>query len=213
MSEHDFSQISITRDRRLVGSLNETHLYERARCATPTSSASRSRSIMQPAFPVRRHLHARRSAVDDDHAARTRPCWCATSRPTRRSSSRGRTSFACCDVPVTTTTARVLGWLSFGVAVYDVALLHRYYFSTALPRFRIETMLMWFLGLGVAAALLRRNGVAAVAHGFSAQSSRTDRPPRSAAFERWQYARAGCDLCDRRVHPLRPRAPRRIAVG
>ena len=28
MSEHDFSQISITRDNRLVGSLNETHLYE-----------------------------------------------------------------------------------------------------------------------------------------------------------------------------------------
>src|SRR5437870_8396596 len=27
MSEHDFSQISITRDRRLVGSLNELHLY------------------------------------------------------------------------------------------------------------------------------------------------------------------------------------------
>src|SRR5438874_5304852 len=28
MSEHDFSQISITRDRRLVGSLNEAHLYD-----------------------------------------------------------------------------------------------------------------------------------------------------------------------------------------
>src|SRR5262249_11403677 len=27
MSEHDFSQISITPDGRLVGSLNETHLY------------------------------------------------------------------------------------------------------------------------------------------------------------------------------------------
>ena len=28
MSEHDFSQISITRDKRLVGSLNESHLYD-----------------------------------------------------------------------------------------------------------------------------------------------------------------------------------------
>src|SRR5438874_3288297 len=28
MSEHDFSQISITRDNRLVGSLNEAHLYD-----------------------------------------------------------------------------------------------------------------------------------------------------------------------------------------
>jgi cystathionine beta-synthase len=27
MSEHDFSQISITHNHRLVGSLNETHLY------------------------------------------------------------------------------------------------------------------------------------------------------------------------------------------
>src|SRR3954465_3111083 len=29
MSEHDFSQISITRDRRLVGSLNEAHLFDK----------------------------------------------------------------------------------------------------------------------------------------------------------------------------------------
>ena len=28
MSEHDFSQISITCDKRLVGSLNESHLYD-----------------------------------------------------------------------------------------------------------------------------------------------------------------------------------------
>src|SRR4029079_14789227 len=28
MSEHDFWQISFTRDNRLVGSLNETHLYD-----------------------------------------------------------------------------------------------------------------------------------------------------------------------------------------
>ena len=27
MSDHDFSQISITRDGRVIGSLNETHLY------------------------------------------------------------------------------------------------------------------------------------------------------------------------------------------
>ena len=31
MSAHDFSQISITRDKRLVGSLNETHLYAELR--------------------------------------------------------------------------------------------------------------------------------------------------------------------------------------
>ena len=51
MSEHDFSQISITRDNRLVGSLNETHLYDELVRESRRSSRSRSRSIMQPAFP------------------------------------------------------------------------------------------------------------------------------------------------------------------
>jgi cystathionine beta-synthase len=50
MSEHDFSQISITRDKRLIGSLNETHLYEElVRDAEVKSHAVES--IMQPAFP------------------------------------------------------------------------------------------------------------------------------------------------------------------
>ena len=42
MSEHDFSQISVMRDNRLVGSLNEAHLYNELVQATPTSSRSRS---------------------------------------------------------------------------------------------------------------------------------------------------------------------------
>jgi cystathionine beta-synthase len=50
MSQHDFSQISITRDRRLVGSLNETHLYE-ALCGRPEAKNDAVESIMQPAFP------------------------------------------------------------------------------------------------------------------------------------------------------------------
>jgi cystathionine beta-synthase len=50
MSEHDFSQISITRDRRLVGSLNETRLYE-ALCNRPAAKNDPVESIMQPAFP------------------------------------------------------------------------------------------------------------------------------------------------------------------
>src|SRR5450432_2292678 len=50
MSEHDFSQISITRDSRLVGSLNETQLYnELVRNASVKSQPVES--IMQPAFP------------------------------------------------------------------------------------------------------------------------------------------------------------------
>jgi cystathionine beta-synthase len=50
MSEHDFSQISITHDDRLVGSLNETQLYaELVRDAGV--KAQPVESIMQPAFP------------------------------------------------------------------------------------------------------------------------------------------------------------------
>ena len=50
MSEHDFSQISITRDNRLVGSLNETHLYDELVRDTGVKSQP-VETIMQPAFP------------------------------------------------------------------------------------------------------------------------------------------------------------------
>jgi cystathionine beta-synthase len=50
MSQHDFSQISITRDKRLVGSLNETHLYAQL-VADPAVKSQPVESIMQPAFP------------------------------------------------------------------------------------------------------------------------------------------------------------------
>jgi cystathionine beta-synthase len=50
MSEHDFSQISITRDKRLVGSLNEAHLYAEL-MRDPAVKAAPVETIMQPAFP------------------------------------------------------------------------------------------------------------------------------------------------------------------
>ncbi len=50
MSEHDFSQISITRDSRLVGSLNETHLYDEL-VRNADVKAQPVETIMQPAFP------------------------------------------------------------------------------------------------------------------------------------------------------------------
>jgi cystathionine beta-synthase len=50
MSEHDFSQISITRNRRLVGSLNEAHLYA-ALVREPEVKTRPVETIMQPAFP------------------------------------------------------------------------------------------------------------------------------------------------------------------
>ena len=50
MREHDFSQISITHDKRLVGSLNEAQLYAEL-VADPEVKRRPVGSIMQPAFP------------------------------------------------------------------------------------------------------------------------------------------------------------------
>jgi cystathionine beta-synthase len=50
MSEHDYSQISITQERRLIGSLNETHLYAEL-VRNPSVKTQPVESIMQPAFP------------------------------------------------------------------------------------------------------------------------------------------------------------------
>ena len=50
MSDHDFSQISITRDGRVVGSLNESHLYDEF-VRDPTIKKRPVDAIMQPAFP------------------------------------------------------------------------------------------------------------------------------------------------------------------
>ena len=50
MSDHDFSQISITRGGRVIGSLNESHLYEEF-CRNGQLKTKSVESIMQPAFP------------------------------------------------------------------------------------------------------------------------------------------------------------------
>ena len=50
MSEHDFSQISITREKRLVGSLNEARLYAEL-VRNPSVKREPVESIMLPAFP------------------------------------------------------------------------------------------------------------------------------------------------------------------
>jgi cystathionine beta-synthase len=50
MSEHDFSQISVTRDGRVVGSLNEAHLYAEF-VKNPEIKREPVETIMQPAFP------------------------------------------------------------------------------------------------------------------------------------------------------------------
>jgi cystathionine beta-synthase len=50
MSEHDFSQLSITHDKRLVGSLNEAHLFAEL-VRNPDIKSQPVESIMEPAFP------------------------------------------------------------------------------------------------------------------------------------------------------------------
>jgi cystathionine beta-synthase len=50
MSEHDFSQISVTKAGRVVGSLNEAHLYEEF-VRDPHLKGKAVEAIMQPAFP------------------------------------------------------------------------------------------------------------------------------------------------------------------
>jgi cystathionine beta-synthase len=50
MSEHDFSQISVTRNGRVIGSLNETHLYNLF-VREPDVKRKPVEAIMQPAFP------------------------------------------------------------------------------------------------------------------------------------------------------------------
>lgn len=50
MSEHDFSQVSVTSDQRLVGSLNESHLYAEL-MRDPSVKRRPVETIMQPAFP------------------------------------------------------------------------------------------------------------------------------------------------------------------
>src|SRR3954466_8092575 len=50
MSDHDFSQISITRNGRVIGSLNESQLYNEF-MRNPQIKHQPVESIMQPAFP------------------------------------------------------------------------------------------------------------------------------------------------------------------
>jgi cystathionine beta-synthase len=50
MAEHDFSQLSVTNDNRLVGSLNETQLYSKL-VKSPDVKTQAVETIMMPAFP------------------------------------------------------------------------------------------------------------------------------------------------------------------
>ena len=51
MTEHDYSQIPVTDDGRIVGSISETRLYAAIVKQPGHQDQGRSTSIMQPAFP------------------------------------------------------------------------------------------------------------------------------------------------------------------
>jgi hypothetical protein len=70
-------------------------------------------------------------------------------------------------------------WLALAAALYLAVLLQRYVFTPGYPRFRVETIWMWFLALGVLAVTLRRGSER------PHTSAETTAVPRS--FERWQY--------------------------
>ena len=61
MSEHDYSQISITHDKRLVGSLNEAQLYAEL-VSNPEREEPAGRVHHAAGLPVRGHLDAGRPA-------------------------------------------------------------------------------------------------------------------------------------------------------
>ena len=67
MGEHDFSQISVTKNGRIVGSLNESHLYDEF-MRQPELQEQAGRGDHAAGVPVRGHLDAGGAAVDDDHA-------------------------------------------------------------------------------------------------------------------------------------------------
>jgi hypothetical protein len=51
--------------------------------------------------------------------------------------------------------ARILSWLVLALAAYLTFLLARYFYAPHLPRFRVETICMWFVALGVLCVVLR----------------------------------------------------------
>jgi hypothetical protein len=52
--------------------------------------------------------------------------------------------------------SEALSWLLLALAAYLIVLLARYFYGSDLPRFRVETIFMWFAGVGAIAVFLRK---------------------------------------------------------
>jgi hypothetical protein len=109
-------------------------------------------------------------------------------------------------VPATTFAARALTWLALAAGAYLAVLLQRYHFTPTSPRFRVETIWMWFLALGVLAVMLRRSSERLQTPDQS-PAGRPTRPeltssgapaPRGldewAVIERWHYIALGASF-------------------
>jgi hypothetical protein len=81
---------------------------------------------------------------------------------------------------------RVVTWLALAAAMYLAVLLHRYFLMPGFPRFRVETIWMWFLALGLLAVTLRR--------GAERRPTSTQARGASPAFERWQLIVLGASF-------------------
>ena len=66
MGEHDFSQISVTKSGRIIGSLNESHLYEQF-IHEPELQAEAGRDDHAAGISVRGYLDAGGAGRDDDY--------------------------------------------------------------------------------------------------------------------------------------------------
>jgi len=71
MSENDFSQVAVTNDGRVVGSLNEQYLYAQI-VKNPDIKSKSVETIMQPAFPyvdISAHIDSLASMITMDNSA------------------------------------------------------------------------------------------------------------------------------------------------
>ena len=71
MTQHGFSQVLVTSDGRIVGSINETQLYTEI-VRSPDVKHGLVERIMQPAFPFADISNQHRRARDDADARESR---------------------------------------------------------------------------------------------------------------------------------------------
>lgn len=90
LTEHAYSQIPVTADGRLVGSVKRGAPLRADRQGPGAAEGPGDTGIMEPAFPFA-DISTGVDALAGMITPSRRPCWCATSRATRPTSSRAGT--------------------------------------------------------------------------------------------------------------------------